>query len=289
MGKCRMLFKRLRGKPFKMVWRVQKDRRESFLAGTAHFFPYSFKRSLAQLLRDCRTALFEGPLDEGSMQQVVTAGSQKDSEECLLGELDEHTIVGITNALAPTGSDRQSLMALQFMASAPASFARSLVRGMKPWMAFFTLYYRFLEKNGWNYSVDMEAYGLAQEMGRNVVFLETIEEQIEVLESLSRDQIIDFLKRIHHWKAYTRDFVKWYLEADLDKISSNPYRFPTRNPWIIERRDAILYQRMRQYLQEGNAVAFVGVPHVAGIIRMLSSDGYEIHRREDDSVRRSVL
>jgi len=284
-----MLFGRFREKQFRMVWRVRKDRRESFLAGTAHFFPYSFKRSLAQLLRDSRTALFEGPLDEGSMQQVVTAGLQKDSEECLLDELDEHTLLRITNALAPTGSDRQSLMALQFMASAPASFARSLVRGMKPWMAFFTLYYRFLEKNGWKYSVDMEAYGLAREMGRNVVFLETIEEQIEVLESLSRDQIIDFLKRIHYWKSYTRDFVKWYLEADLDKISSNPYRFPTRHPWIIERRDAIFYERMLPHLQEGDAVVFVGVPHVAGIMRMLSSDGYEICRREDNIVGRPFL
>ncbi len=183
---------------------------------------------------------------------------------------------------APTGSDTRSLIALQLMASAPESFACSLVRGMKPWMAFFTLYYRFLEKNGWKYSVDMEAYDLARKMDKDVVFLETIAEQIEVLESLSRVQIIDFLRRIHDWKSYTRDFVKWYLEADLEKISSNPYRFPTRNTWIIERRDAILYERMQRYLQEGDAVAFVGVPHVAGIIRMLSADGYEVSRAEEE-------
>jgi len=273
-----MLFKRFREKPLKMVWQVQRDRVRSFLAGTAHFFPYSFKTSLVKLLRNCRTVLFEGPLDEHSMQQVVIAGLEQGSEECLLDDLDAKILLKITNALAPTGSDTRSLMALQFMSSAPESFARSLVRGMKPWMAFFTLYYRFLEKNGWKHSVDMEAYSLARDMGKNVVFLETIEEQIEVLESLSRAQITDFLTRIHHWKSYARDFVKWYLEGDLEAFSCNPYRFPTRNPWIIERRDAIFYQRMLPYFQEGDAAAFVGVPHVMGIMQMLSADGYEVQR-----------
>jgi hypothetical protein len=276
-----MLFRRFREIPLKMVWRVQKDHRRSFLAGTAHFFPHSFRKSLGQLLRSCHTAMFEGPLDECSMQQVVKAGLHEQSEECLLNELDEQTVLSIAHTLAPTGSDARYLIALQFMASAPESFACSLVRGMKPWMAFFTLYYRFLEKNGWKYSVDMEAYDLARKMGKDVAFLETIAEQIEVLDSLSRVQIIDFLRRIHDWKSYTRDFVKWYLEADLEKISSNPYRFPTRNPWIIERRDAILYERMQPYLLEGDAVAFVGAPHVAGIIRMLSADGYEVSRADE--------
>jgi hypothetical protein len=101
------------------------------------------------------TAMFEGPLDEYSMQQVVKAGFHEQTEECLLNELDEQTVRSIAHALAPTGSDTRSLIALQFMASAPESFACSLVRGMKPWMAFFTLYYRFLEKNGWKYSVDI--------------------------------------------------------------------------------------------------------------------------------------
>ena len=246
------------------------------LAGTAHFFPHSFKTSLTQLLRECHTVLFEGPLDDDSMQQVVRAGFQEGSEECLLDDLDEQTILRIRNVFAPIGFDRQSLMALQFMASSPESFARSLVKGMKPWMAFFTLYYRFLEKNGWKYSVDMEAYGLALEMGKNVVFLETIEEQIDVLESVSQVQIIDFLQRIHHWDSYTRDFVKWYLEADLAKIRSNPYRFPTRSHLIIEDRDAIFYERMQRYVQEGDAAVFVGVPHVVGIMRMLAADGYEV-------------
>ena len=111
--------------------------------------------------------------------------------------------------------------------------------------------------------------------------METIEEQIEVLDTVSRDQIIDFLTRIDQWGSYTSDFVKWYLAGDLDKIYSNPYRFPTRSPLVIEDRDKVFYERMLYYLERGDAAAFVGIPHVMGINRLLSADGYEVRQMQD--------
>jgi hypothetical protein len=56
-----MLFRKTRGKEFKMIWSVEKDGRRSFLAGTAHFFPHSFKDSLAIHLQQAETVIFEGP------------------------------------------------------------------------------------------------------------------------------------------------------------------------------------------------------------------------------------
>jgi len=259
-----------------MIWRVEKGGRRSFLVGTAHFFPYSFKNSLSHLLRDSRTVLFEGPLDQHSMEMVRNAGFQEESDDDLIHELDEATVASITKAIAAPIPAGTSSLGLRLLISISSTSLHTLVKGMKPWMAFFTIYSRFLEKNGWKYSVDMEAYGIARKMGKKVVFLETIDEQIQVLESLSREQIINFLKRIDHWKSYTRDFVQWYLDADLEKISRNPYGFPTRSPWVIEHRDNVFCERMVQYLKEGNAAAFVGSPHVAGISRMLSDDGYEV-------------
>ena len=111
--------------------------------------------------------------------------------------------------------------------------------------------------------------------------METIEEQIEVLETVSRDQIIDFLRRIDQWGSYTGDFVKWYLAGDLEKIYSNPYRFPTRSPLVIEDRDKVFYERMLDYLEQGDAAVFVGIPHVMGINRLLSADGYEVRQMQD--------
>ena len=127
----------------------------------------------------------------------------------------------------------------------------------------------------------MEAFHLAKKMGKDIIPLETIEEQIEVLETVSRPQIVDFLKRIDQWESYTSDFVKWYLDGDLEKIHSNSYRFPTRSPLVIEDRDKVFYERMLTYLEQGDVAVFVGIPHVMGISRLLSADGYLIQKMQD--------
>lgn len=261
-----------------MVWCAEKTEKKSFLVGTAHFFPYSFRTSLTRLLKDTRTVLFEGPLDENSMKKVVDAGVRGGNAQELLKKLDERSLSHIRDILAPTNLNQRSSIGLDLIAPARENSIQSILQGMKPWMAFFAIYSRFLEKNGWKYSVDMEAYNLARAMGKTIVFMESIEDQIQVLETLSPDHIIDFLNRIEHWKAYTRDFVKWYLDGDMDNIYANRYRFPSRNPWVIDRRDEIFHRRMLPYVEQGSAVAFMGSPHVVGVTRMFSADGYEIRK-----------
>jgi uncharacterized protein YbaP (TraB family) len=229
-------------------------------------------------LKQVEKVLFEGPLDEASMSKVVNAGLQGDRCDCILDELDEATVAKIAKILAPVDSGGGFPTGLESLLSVPNSSIRPMIEGMKPWMAFFSIYSRFVQNNGWKYSVDMEVFRLARTMGKDIVFMETIEEQIEVLETISRTQIVDFLKRIDQWENYTRDFVKWYLDGDLDKIHSNSYRFPTRSPSVIDQRDSLFCERMRNYLEEGHAAIFVGIPHITGISRLLSADGYEIQK-----------
>jgi uncharacterized protein YbaP (TraB family) len=168
---------------------------------------------------------------------------------------------------------------LQLLAVHATHPVAELMKSMKPWMAFFSIYSRFLERNGWRHSVDLEAYNLARDLGVRVIALETIQEQIAVLEMISREQIADFFRRVDRWRSYTRDFMKWYRAGDLEKIAGNPYRFPTRNPWVIDRRDRVLYERMQPHLAAGRAAAFVGSPHVTGIRQMLMADGYEVYQQ----------
>jgi uncharacterized protein YbaP (TraB family) len=273
-----LFLKRFRQKALNTVWRIEKNGRRSFLVGTAHFFPYSFRVSSTKLLKQVAKVLFEGPLDEISMSKVVNAGSQGNRSDCILDELEEATVAKIANALASANSGRSAPMGLRMFSPKPEASIRAMIQGMKPWMAFFAIYSRFLQNNGWKHSVDMEAYELAGKMQKDIIPMETIEEQIEVLETVSRDQIIDFLGRIDQWGSYTGDFVKWYLAGDLEKIYSNPYRFPTRSPLVIEDRDKVFYERMLHHLERGDAAAFVGIPHVMGISRLLSADGYEVRQ-----------
>ena len=61
-------------KKLRMMWKVEKDGKASYLVGAAHFFPYSFKKSLSQYINNAETVLLEGPLDETNMNKVIEQG-----------------------------------------------------------------------------------------------------------------------------------------------------------------------------------------------------------------------
>jgi len=259
-----------------MIWQVEKNHKRSYLIGTAHFFPYSFKKSLLHCLENAATVLFEGPLNQASMAKVVNCGFDNQSSYHIFNDLDQQSIARITRELAPNCRGRNTFFILNLRKFRMENPLYDMVKGMKPWLAFFTIWSNYLKKKGWKYSVDLEGYSLAKELGKKIVFLETIEEQINVLENLSRDRVIDFLKRVDQWQELTQGYATCYLAGDLEPIKSKGLRFPSRHHSVIDQRDQIFYARMLEYLEAGDAVAFVGAPHVRGVSKLLIADGYQI-------------
>lgn len=257
-----------------MIWELEKDRKRSYLIGTAHFFPYSFKTSLRRCLETTRIALFEGPLDPESMSVVRHRGMNPQSGYHIFDDLDSKTVGRITSELAPKCRGRNSFFILNFRKFRIENPLHEMVKGMKPWLAFFTIWSIYLKKNGWEYSVDLEGYTIAEELGKKILFLETIEEQITVLENISRNRIIDFLKRVDEWPKLIQDYVSCYLAGDTGAIHTKGLRFPSRHHSVINERDRIFCERMLEYLAQGDTVAFVGAPHVRGVSKLLCESGY---------------
>lgn len=273
-----MFFRKSKEKEMKMVWEVKKENKRSYLVGTAHFFPYSFRTSLSRYIKDARAVLFEGPLDGDNMAKVVNAGTGENTTH-LFDRLDKQTIERISEALVPVCRGKSSFLFFNPRTLREENPAYEMIKGMKPWLAFLTIWSQYLERDGWRHSVDYEAYMLAQEMDKDVVFLETIEEQIKVLEGLSLEKIRYFLERVDQWNEYAQEYVKSYLNGDLENLKSTWSRFPTRHTAVIGDRDEILYKRMLAYLEKGDAVTFVGAPHLRGIGQLLGADGYEVHKK----------
>jgi len=269
-----MLWRKKKEKALKMIWEVKKNDRISFLVGTAHFFPYSFKNSLSQIIKEAATVLFEGPLDEKSLGEIRKSGFLKESGDHVLDELDRQTRERIADKLLPACRRKSLYDSICLSAPGSSDPLYRMTDTMKPWLTFFSIWSGYLEKNGWRYSVDMQAYQIAREMDCNIVFLESKAEQIKVLESLSFEKIIGFLKQVDQWESFAKQYVKNYLAGDLEKIRSSATGFPSRHVSVIDRRDAIFYQRMLPFLEQGNAVVCVGAPHVPGICKFLESDGY---------------
>ena len=271
-----MLFRRSDQKELKMIWEVEKDCKSSYIVGTAHFFPYSFKASLHRCLQNARTVMFEGPLDQENMARVVNCGFDQQSNYHIFDDLDRKTIDRITHEITPKCRDKDTFFIFNLRKFSMENPVYELVKGMKTWLAFFTIWSNYLQKNGWKYSVDLEGYNMAVQLGKKIVFLETIEEQINVLESISRDRIIDFLRQVDHWPKLAREYAASYLAGDLEKLRSKGPRFPSRHRSVIDRRDQIFFERLREYLKQGDVVALVGAPHVSGMSKLLRKDGYKI-------------
>jgi uncharacterized protein YbaP (TraB family) len=271
-----MLFKKYKQKELKMIWEVQKNGRLSHLVGTAHFFPYSFRNSLRGYLENARVVMFEGPLDDENMARVREAGIDAQNSYHIFNELDNKTIAGITSALVPVCQSRHSSYLVTFCKFDTKDIVYEMVQGMQPWLAFFTLWTAYLKRLGWTYSVDLEGYQIAAELGKKIVFLETIEEQIKVLQNISHDNIIFFLSQIDRWRIFAKEYVECYLDGDLEKLKFTRVRFPSRHHTVINERDKIFHQRMRTELEQGQVVAFLGAPHLRGMSRLLMADGYRV-------------
>lgn len=271
-----MLFRRSDQKELKMIWQVEKNRKRSYLIGTAHFSLYSFKTPLHRCLQNARTVLFEGPLDQDSMARVINCGYDPQSSYHIFDELDRKTIDKITHAITPKCRDKDTFYIFNLRKFSMENPVYEMVKGMKPWLAFFTIWSHYLQKNGWRYSVDLEGYGVAEQLAKKIAFLETIEEQINVLENIPKDRIIDFLKLVDRWPQLARDYAACYLAGDLETLRTKGLRFPSRDHSVVDRRDQIFFERLNEYLYQGDAVGFVGAPHVIGMSKLLREDGYKI-------------
>ena len=276
-----MFFNRSKEREFKMLWQIAGRGKTAYLAGTAHFFPYSFKESLGELIKGAETVLMEGPLDESNMNLVREYGLEgQDGPSTLLTYLDTDTLAKVNREFEDDHPipDNSFLTYVKVLKPRKETTLNAEIAGMKPWLAFFKVWTHFLRKRGWIYSVDMEAYEAARRLGKEVRFLETIEEQVHAMEGIPLEKISNFLKKMDTWDQYARRHSKHYLAGDYDSILGIVAEYPTRCESIIDRRDPVLFERMKPYVEKGNVIAFVGTTHIAGITKMLEESGYRVSK-----------
>jgi hypothetical protein len=277
-----MLFSRSRERELKMIWEVEYHGSRNYLAGTAHFFPYSLKKSLAGFIGRARVVLLEGPLDEQNMDLVRQHGIDNGASLCLREALDGKTIETINRELGHRGQATGSTFGSYFDLLKgdgfdPFSYETA---HLKPWMAFFKIWYHYLKKRGWQYSVDLDVLHVAQELGKEIDYLETIEEQIKALNGIPFERIVAFFKTIDQWEKVSTRHVKGYLHGDLEAFMAITGEFPTRCESIVDRRDPLLFERLKTFYGKGGAMAFVGTIHIRGIKTMFEEEGARVTQLE---------
>ncbi len=263
-------------RPFRMIWEIEKDGRRSWIGGTAHFFCYSFESSFRKIFASADNVLFEGPLDQPSLDAVAKIGRNPDAgSPRIIDELSQEEIRRLERVVCGPRGLWAKLFGSEWD-NAPD--VRHLLAETRPWMAFFSLWTAYLARQGWTGSVDLEAWQIAREMGKPIHYMETISDQVETLESISIPRIASFLRNCHSWGRYSRRFVRAYLKGDLDGLYGTSSEFPTRSEMVINRRDNIFLDRMKPFLEAGSAVIFVGSAHLINLRGMLADAGFCIRR-----------
>jgi len=261
-------------KPLRTIWKVEKAGRISFLVGTAHFSPYSFKKSLTQLIQDVGTVLFEGPLDPESMAKVAEYGRHGENTPSVYEALHPEAIQEINRQLSVRIANQKiSRSYLEILRPTAPDPLEEVSRGVRPWMIFFTIWSVFLN---WKHSMDMEAFHIAQKLGKKIQYLETIEDQLAALDRIPFERIVNYLNHIKNWRAHKELFKKAFLEGDIQQFYSMTGEFPTRCESILTKRDPIFFKGIQASFKEGRAVAFVGVVHIPGIRKSFLEEGYQV-------------
>jgi len=260
----------------KMIWEVFKGGRRSYLVGASHFFPYHFRGSLRRYIGRVETVVFEGPLDQESARTVVAYGSQRGSCASLVDALPPSAIARITGEFGePWQSLSSHLLYRRVLDPHWEELDWEQMRHLKPWMAFFRIWSHFLRKGGWTYTMELDALRIAGELGRDVQFLETIEEQLQALDDIPLEQMVRFLTNVD-WRETREEILRSYLSGNLEGLLRRAHEFPTFCESIVEKRDPILYRRMKPFFENGNVLAFVGTTHCHRIKALFIADGYQV-------------
>ncbi|MEW6661040.1 MAG: TraB/GumN family protein [Bacillota bacterium] len=263
-------------RPFAMLWEIEKNGCRSWIGGTAHFFRYSFESSFRELFNHVHTVIFEGPLDQVSMEQVNEAGQKPDpNTPNLIEALSEEEIRRLEKVVSGPRGIWAKLIGVEHPKAPDVRYYLSRTR---PWLAFFFLWCAFLQRKGWDQSVDMEAWHLARDMGKIVFGMETIAEQIETLESIPFQRILNFFRDCNKWNSYTLRHEKAYLQGNLEAMLGTSAEFPSRTEMVINRRDETFFKRMLPFLDKGGCAVFVGAAHMLNLRQMIAEAGFNIRK-----------
>lgn len=141
--------------------------------------------------------------------------------------------------------------------------------------------------------LDLKLYLDAKRQGKPVYGLETVEEQLVFLDTLTIDQqvtlLIESLDYFTDIPKMLEEMHQLYMQRDLTAIlefseeqinqSHNPDLINQLMDYLIDKRNLRMLERMQPRLQEGNAFIAVGALHLPGtkgLLTLLKEQGYTV-------------
>ena len=163
-----------------------------------------------------------------------------------------------------------------------------MLKEMRPMVLMSLLYNNLLECE--TMSLEMELMALANTENKEILGLETVEEQMSFFDliplSNQYESFYAYIKDIEKGQAEFRKLINAYKEEKITDL----LQMVAESPEYKDYQDEFLYERnqkwmkpMTQIMENGTAFFAVGAGHLAGpkgLINLLKSQGFTVRRIE---------
>ncbi len=133
-------------------------------------------------------------------------------------------------------------------------------------------------------ALDNALYNIAQEADKNLMGLETFEEQMNVFSKVDlKDQCRSLKKMATHFISFKREIKKTselYIQGDLQKLlKKSKQSIGGMRKVLLYDRNVIMAERFEAFSKEQSLFAAIGAGHLGGkkgVLRLLKKRGYTI-------------
>lgn len=257
-----------------LLWKIERaGQAPSHIFGTIHSEDsrvLTLPKPVQTVFDAAKGYVMEAVLDANAMQTMLGAMTFSDGRT-LQQTVGPATYQKAVAAMAGYGLPEQALQM------------------MKPWALAVTL---SLPKPQTGVVLDMVLMQQATEQGKQTAGLESVEEQIGVLDKLSlQEQTImleDTLRHLPEMEQIFAELHAAYLARDLarlvrisDEMQAKGNRELGKKVMhqLVDVRNRRMVERMEAYLKPGNAFIAIGALHLpgeAGVLKLLARKGYRV-------------
>ena len=157
----------------------------------------------------------------------------------------------------------------------------SIFDRLKP-VTLLSLVMNYQFANDVDVSVDEFFYRKAKELDKKIVGLETINEQLEIMENIPNDYIIDYFRNIDQAKEDMEIIINLYRSAELEDLLEMMKKDKSMvmiKKNLLTDRNIKMVESIQKIISEQPVFIAVGAGHLPGkkgIIHILRNEGYSV-------------
>lgn len=258
-----------------LLWKIDDKTMEqpSYLYGTIHIIPksdFEMGEALSKALRTSDVLVMELDLDMmgmmGAMQKMMLPGN---------ATLEQYLTDSQYDSLQAFLKDTLEIPAMQL----------ALVQKMKPFFVAQTFYTNMLGEEPMSFEITFKSIADSQNM--EVIGLETIDEQVAMLDSIPIEDQVEMLmegvRSYDEMKSEFREMVRIYRTQNLDSLyhymNESSEELMEFESLLLANRNIKWAEKLDSLLGDSQYFVAVGAAHLPGengMINLLRQSGYEV-------------